>query len=597
MAYGLKYKFKFEATHGIIYEVRLLEDGFSGTAKQRPLGKAPVIHMQENGPFRATSVDLVLECQDDGEYVDLYTSDPRQYKVQIYRGTTSVIWEGFIATELYSEPDIAPPYDVKVTATDGLGVLKEYDFQAGWGARTVREQFQTLLAQTGLTLDMFTVSRLREYGEYTYDFLDVVKIDLDYMDGKNCYDVLGELLTTLRCTVTQWRDAWLVIRDVDLNGQIQSDGDVSLMDSDKNGVTSTYMVDKDHMTAVVGKMGATGTDMWPIGYLTRRIVPAKKSITVRSDWHYKNGFPSVADNGWTLTGGASYNSSGHYVEVGGTTGSYDMNEGVLAASVTMSKFVTDIKVTVKVSAKTAGPISYMGSTYMPKVKVVAGWTVGGTTYYYSPEYGWSTAHGADGEEIELRNTNDTHDINLSETIETTFPSKLDTNSGFLTINVRGAYIDVFDITAVVSGEKGYEDTILLQNGARGNAEQLDISGGRVIASNSQNSAFYQGIFLEDDGTPITEFSDSNYIMRDFMTLTTLAYAKQHAASRIEISGRLDFPSALTFQPLLLKSHNVWALVSRYDWDLYESEISFTAVTLPTATLTVGSETIKTIPNN
>jgi hypothetical protein len=70
MAYGIKYKFRFEGTHDT-YEVQLLENGYYGNATKRPLGAAPVIHMQESDPFRATSLDLTLECQTDGEYVDL----------------------------------------------------------------------------------------------------------------------------------------------------------------------------------------------------------------------------------------------------------------------------------------------------------------------------------------------------------------------------------------------------------------------------------------------------------------------------------------------------------------------------------------------
>jgi hypothetical protein len=35
----------------------------------------------------------------------------------------------------------------------------------------------------------------------------------------------------------------------------------------------------------------------------------------------------------------------------------------------------------------------------------------------------------------------------------------------------------------------------------------------------------------------------------------------------------------------------------YDWNLKEAEISFKAVTLPTATLVVDSETITSIPND
>jgi hypothetical protein len=119
MAYGIKYRFRTESVHGITYEVRLLENGYRGTVTTRPLGKAPVIRMQESDPFRPTSCDLVLECQTDGEYVDLYTTDVLQYKVEVYHKKSSssffLLWQGYVATELYSEPDIAPPYDVKIT--------------------------------------------------------------------------------------------------------------------------------------------------------------------------------------------------------------------------------------------------------------------------------------------------------------------------------------------------------------------------------------------------------------------------------------------------------------------------------------------------
>ena len=92
---------------------------------------------------------------------------------------------------------------------------------------------------------------------------------------------------------------------------------------------------------------------------------------------------------------------------------------------------------------------------------------------------------------------------------------------------------------------------------------------------------------------VTGFSDGDNTNKDFMSLAALSYAKSVAAPRIEVSGVLDFPSALTFHPLFLKSHNQWALVSSFDWNLKESEFSFKAVTLPTATLTVASETITT----
>ena len=121
MAYGIKYRFRFWSEHGVLHTVNLLQDGYSGTVTERPLGKAPVIRMQENGAFRSTSCNLTLECQSDGEFADLYTSDPKEFRIDVFRGGTlsaggTLVWQGFVATEIYAEPDIAPPYDVDITS-------------------------------------------------------------------------------------------------------------------------------------------------------------------------------------------------------------------------------------------------------------------------------------------------------------------------------------------------------------------------------------------------------------------------------------------------------------------------------------------------
>ena len=593
MAYGLKYKFSFDATHDISYEVRILERDFEGTAVQRPLGAAPVIRMQEADPIRATSVDLVLECQTDGEFVDLYSLDPRQYKVQIYRGASIKIWEGFIATELYSEPDIAPPYDVRVTATDGLGVLKEYPFETGWSGRTVREQLQQmLLSKTGLSLDLYTVSRLREYGETSESFLDEVKIDLDYMEGKNCYEVLCELLTTMRCVITQWRDSWLVIRTTDLNGQIKSNGDVSVMESEYRGVNDTFSYDMEYLTTRIGQMGAAETDMWPIGYLTRRIVPAKKSVKVTSEWHMKNGAPPIAQ--WTTSGDA--HSDVHY---GGSTfmalgTGYAYTEGRIAVSLNTYNFQRDIRVTIKVSGS-----SFSHLRPSAHVKVVAAWVSNGVMKYYSPSDGWDAA-AADNDEISVTSTNVYGDPNSCETVEVIIPAAKDSNAGYFAINVVGLNVEVYDVDVQLVDNGGYEDTIHIDNDARGEAPGISISGGRELSQNLLPINFVAGVFYHDSGDSAsdisTAFSDGDNTNKDFMSLAALSYAKEYATPRIEISGTLDFPSSLTFQPIIVKSHGVWALVSSYDWNLKESEFSIKAVTLPTATLAVDSEEITSIPN-
>ena len=106
-----------------------------------------------------------------------------------------------------------------------------------------------------------------------------------------------------------------------------------------------------------------------------------------------------------------------------------------------------------------------------------------------------------------------------------------------------------------------------------------------------------GVFVRSGyQTIIQSFDDADNTDLDYLSLTALNYAKEHAAPRIEITGTIDFPSIRPIQPIIIKSHGVWALMESYDWNLKEAEINFKAVTPPSATLTVDSETITSLPN-
>ena len=603
MAYGTRFRFRFASVYGTDYEVLLQEDGYSGSITDRPLGKAPVIRMQDSDPIRATTCELSIECQQDGEYVDLYSLDPKQFKVEVrYNSGSSwpVVWSGFVATEIYSEPDIAPPYDVKITATDGIGVLKEYDFPTGWGTgKSVREILQSVLAKTGLTLDLYSASRLREYGETATDFMDEALIDISFLEGKSCYDVLVELLKSMRCILTRHNNNWLIIREVDV--EITSAGALSAMMSNKNGVSATYTTTID-VGATVGQLGANGTDLWPVGYLTRRVVPAKNSVTVRAPWNWKNGFPEVSANGWGITGNGSFVSPGGYYTIGTPATQPATMQGTLAASASLLRFMTNFKVTVKASGKYG---IVQGYTVKSLVRIMAAWTdvATATTYYYSPDDGWNNS-GAAGSWTEISGTNPDHDINATQEVSLEIPSALMNAPGLLSINVNGQLVEIYDIAVVPCSVAGYEDKIIIDNGARGAGETLELIVGRATTGNIISVYFTSGIFYTitsgSGGTlthPITAFADANRVDLDFMSLTAMARAKEVAAPRIEITGKLDKGGWLMMPPPLIKSHGVWALMSRFDWDMLNEDVDFTAVTLPTATLTVDSETITSLPDD
>lgn len=582
MAYNVKYRFRFESVHGVVYEVRLRENGYSGSVISRPLGRAPVIRMQESNPFRPTSCDLVLECQTDGEYVDLYTTDPFQYRVEVYHktGTSSftLIWDGYVAVELYSEPDIAPPYDVRVTATDGLGILKEYDFEAA-GLLSVRQHLVYLLRKTGNEHPyIYTASSLREYGESIYDFMDKVSINLDYMAGESCYDVLAELLKSMRCILTYRGGYWLIVREVD--AQISSSGVLTVMRSDDDFEAAT-VADTLSLGKTVGKMGVA--QMWPNGYLTRRVVPAKKSVKVRADWNLISGAPDIASSEWITSGDASASGKPRYLgALGGT--------GTLSTQMVTGNFTMDLKVTVRCWAEwTASSLS--GAPWV-KVRVAYG-SQGGGWKYYHPDTGWTADSPATGEEHRVDRTNFHGDPAQAEEITVTIPSPGDTYPGSILLYIDGHELDVYEVIAELVTMKGYEDNIIIDNGARGTAPDLSITGGREIDSFIISPWFADGIWVRNHDL-VTAFSDGAWNNRDWMSLAALAYAKEYATPRIEITGKLDNPyaSPMGLPPMFIKSHGVWALLSTYDWDLGNEDIDFKAVTLPTASLTVASETIK-----
>lgn len=588
MAYNIKYRFCFESIYAV-YEVRLLEDGYSGSVINRALGKAPVIRMQEADPFRPTCCELTLECQTDGEYVDLYTTDPNQFKVEVYhkRGGSSytMIWNGFVATELYSEPDIAPPYDVRITATDGLGILKEHIFE-GAGLQPVRKHLRDILMVTGDSRPyIYTASRLREYGETDNDFMDVVEINLDYMVGKNYYEVLGELLRSMRCIITFRGGYWLIIRQVDV--QITSSGALSVLFSDydqSEATTDTTL----NLGKIIGKKGASGTDMWPVGYLTRSVVPAKNAVKVTAEWNLKDGSPDLED--WSGTGEYTTGAAPRYLGTLGGTGS-------LYSVMSMLQFTTDIKVTVKCWRGSVWQ-NYNGEPY---IKILAMYqSSGGTTKYYHPDTGWTTDSPGSDDEHPIDQTNSRSDPNLAQEISVTIPGPNDSNSGNLSITVVGHLAAIYDVNVELVTMKGYEDNIVIDNGARGAAEALSITGGREISSFLIGSGFAYGVWSNSDTHQvITSFSDGSRIDKDWMSLTALAYAKEYATPRIEITGKLDNPytSPMQLPPMFVKSHGVWALVSTYDWDMQNEDVDFKAVTLPTALLSVTSETITSMAGN
>lgn len=79
-------------------------------------------------PVKASEATIDILCLENFHYLSLFTSDPRQFRVSIYRNR-QLYWRGFVTADLYSENFSAPPYRVSIKAVDGFNLLSSIPFR------------------------------------------------------------------------------------------------------------------------------------------------------------------------------------------------------------------------------------------------------------------------------------------------------------------------------------------------------------------------------------------------------------------------------------------------------------------------------------
>ena len=204
--YRTQYKFMFASSQGYEVEVNIEKKDYTGSVITRALGRAPILRLDNNENISGTSLEIYAECQSVGEFEHIYTSSADEYMVSLFRNGTK-LWEGFVTPELYSEPDLPAPYDVRIIATDGLGELKRSDFNAK-GIYTLREHLLNILAKTNINREILLSSKLRavstDYGYTPDQLLDIVMLSLDHEIGETCYDVLQHIMTSLNARITMY---------------------------------------------------------------------------------------------------------------------------------------------------------------------------------------------------------------------------------------------------------------------------------------------------------------------------------------------------------------------------------------------------------
>ena len=299
--YGLKYQFFRTSTNGADILITIHKKWYEGEVITRALGRAPVIKRENKDHIYGTSCELYLECKVDGEFAEMYTSDPHEYRVAVYKNST-LLWMGFVSPELYSEPDVDPPYDVQVIATDGLGELKNFDFGKR-GTASILSHINYLMSKSGIGVPLNIVSDLRytDTAGATSAAKDIlnVKVNLDHEANSSCYEALQSLLSSLNANITQINGSYLIFRETDFIVKAQETG------------VEAFDVNGNSLKLPVAKFGSMRTHQWwPVGQLSSVIEPAKNKLTLKAPDHYKD---NVLDfESWSLIDASYLDNEGAY---------------------------------------------------------------------------------------------------------------------------------------------------------------------------------------------------------------------------------------------------------------------------------------------
>lgn len=279
MAYGLKYLLRYETEkyHRDV-QLKIYADGYSGSVINKKIGAGRIILTKDiDEHIAGTSLDFDIQADIDFEYADFFSNDNKKHKIELVYNTKK-IWTGYMISDQYSEPYIAPPYDVHVMATDGLGLLKTEIFDLT-GMVSRFDAIKYCIDKIGFDFGYLFNLDLWEstMNQSLHNMLDQLYFNAVIHSGKTCYEVIQKLLPQ-DVTITQEWGRWLIQRTSDFDKIITA-------------FTSDGVYENDYTTQPVFELGTIETgQIHPSGSLTMEFLPAWKNFKLKNIYGKRESF-------------------------------------------------------------------------------------------------------------------------------------------------------------------------------------------------------------------------------------------------------------------------------------------------------------------
>ena len=160
MAFAKQFTSTYYSSANIEYTLDIYVKDYGGSSSEITLGEGGcVISYDTSGSNKFASIlsskmqiPFIVENATQANFITLLRTTYQEQEIyaHLYTSATEPIWSGYVIMDLGSEEDVSYPYEVVLTAVDGIGLLKERDFVQD-SATFPYERSETYLADGSAT--------------------------------------------------------------------------------------------------------------------------------------------------------------------------------------------------------------------------------------------------------------------------------------------------------------------------------------------------------------------------------------------------------------------------------------------------------------
>ena len=600
--YNTRFFFRFDTDAHREMRINIQQRGYTGTAVQRPLGEGAAVLKRDsgnNGIF-GTSLEIIAECNSDDEYAVLYTSDPREFYVELIDVDRNVtLWDGFVSPELYSAPEVYPPYDVRIIAVDGLGELKRDNF-ANPGRTSILNHLISILSHSGLQTNasnILVIDSLSCQTPYVpgASLLSSIQVDLGNLTDQEmtCYEALEAILATLNLTITRYGSKWLLIRESDVVVEAGT-------------ITAKTAAGETVVLPVIDYGSAANHDWWPVGRVENEVVPARNRVSVSLAYARRTMLENadlVNGSGWIYP--TRDDSQLAYVEW------QQLADGmrphlVIAdnnASVTIRQEIPVHQYSGKLTLRIQTLMYYNRLPRYPvyfRLAVSDGTALRFLKYHENGNYCEWVSQSIENkyeEQIAAGYVNNASSVPLSA-----FSSKEIEIPGIPLSGTLGIFITAKPTYALASNDfflggvylsqdavPGYKDTIVIDNGARGSAgDAVSVFGDAPYTPNGLKNVL--NITADGNGVITTDWQTSKF-GGELLSVIAMDRALGVALPRLLSKGVLNVPGNAGLPAVIVNPDGIPMLIQRSSWKLLDDEVEVEILSVPAGSVEITSESI------